>query len=220
MRFLSIPAGLIGLVLAITFFTVYGMATKPDVPTPVAFVVNQFAPGVRIGATVAEVKRHATNLKWVPHVGFVGKVPAHVANLPTGPSVSFPQIRLVLSPRARSGPQPALEKARIDAVELVTSEAGAYPDLATALTTVFRAVPRAGCLRLPDDGAMREVHYWMTRKHEGGVALISDYAGTSADVYGGVSLVSVIAFVGEFRGGQTLRANFADSPCEQLHGAG
>ena len=218
MRFLSIPAGLIGLVLAITFFTVYGMVTKPAVPTPVAFVVNQFAPGVRIGATVAEVKRHATNLKWVPHVGFVGKVPTHVAYLPTGPSVSFPQIRLVLSPKARSGPQPALEKARIDAVELVTS-AGAYPDIETAISTAFRAMPRAGCVRLPDEGAMREVRYWMTRKHEGGVALINDYAGTSADVYGGINLVSVIAFVGEFRGGQTLRANFADSPCDQLRGA-
>jgi hypothetical protein len=216
MRLLSIPAGIIGIVLALAFFTVYGMVTKPAVPTPVAFVVNQFAPGVRIGATVAEVKRHATNLTWVPHVGFVGKVPAHVASLPTGMSMSFPQIRLVLGAKARSGPQPAMEKARIEAVELVTSESGAYPDLASALTGVFRAVPRVGCLRLPGEGGMREVHYWMTRRQEGGVALLSDYAGTSADAYGGLNLVSVIAFLGEFRGARTLRANFADGSCDQF----
>ena len=89
----------------------------------------------------------------------------------------------------------------------------------SAITTVFRTMPRVGCVRLPDEGAMREVHYWLTRKHEGGVALLNDYSGTSADAYGGLNLVSVIAFVGEFRGAQTLRANFADSPCESLRGA-
>ena len=218
LRILSIPAGIIGVVIAIAFFSLYGFVTKPDVPTPVAYVVTQFAPGVRIGATVADVKHRVSNLTWAPHVGFVGAVPAHVVNLPGGGGVSFPQIRLVLSAKARSGAKPPLEKAQIEAVEFVTSAVGAYPDLASGLTSIFRAVPRTGCVRLPDEGGFREVHYWVTRKQQGGVALVSDYAGTSSDSYSGVSLVSVIAFTGEFRGGLTLRANFAEGSCEQFRG--
>jgi hypothetical protein len=164
------------------------------------------------------VKHRVKDLTWTPHVGFVAAVPAHVVNLPGGGGLSFPQIRLVLNAKARSGAKPPLEKARIEAVEFVTSESGAYSDLASGLTMVFRTVPRTGCLRLPEEGGFREVHYWMTRQQQGGVALISDYAGTSSDAYSGVNLVSVIAFTGEFRGGQTLRANFAEGSCEQFRG--
>ena len=54
MRLLSIPAMVVGIAVAIIFFKIYGAFTRPDVPRPVAFVVSKFAPGVEIGAKVAD----------------------------------------------------------------------------------------------------------------------------------------------------------------------
>src|SRR5215471_2319099 len=55
-KFLSIPAMVFGVALAILFFNVYGAMSRPSVPLPVAVVVGQFAPGVEIGARVTEAR--------------------------------------------------------------------------------------------------------------------------------------------------------------------
>ena len=70
MRLLSIPAMLIGIAVAIIFFKIYGVFTRPAVPMPVAVVVSKFAPGVEIGARVSDARRAVAAMSYVPHLGF------------------------------------------------------------------------------------------------------------------------------------------------------
>src|SRR3982751_135960 len=96
MRLLSIPATLVGIAVAIIFFKIYGVFTRPDVPRPVAIVIDQFAPGVSIGAKVTDVRHHVANMTYVPHLGYVGLPRRREPNLPNGYSVKFAQVRLLL----------------------------------------------------------------------------------------------------------------------------
>ena len=211
MRLLSIPATLIGIAFAILFFKVYGIFTRPDVPRPVALIVDQFAPGVAIGAKVADVRHYVAAMTYVPHLGFVGIPGNRGANLPNGYSVRFAQVRLLLDEETRRLPNPNPAKARIDAVEIVSGESSAASDIGQAFTMTFRAAPRVGCLRTADDDRLRDVQVWPTPNERGGLALISDRRASAADR--GPQMTSVIGFVGKFDGGRTLRGNYTDASC-------
>ena len=213
MRLLSIPATLIGIALAILFFKVYGLLTRPDVPRPVAIIVDQFAPGVSIGAKVADVRRSVAAMTYVPHLGYVGIPGNRGGNLPNGYSVKFAQVRLLLDEETRRLPNPNPAKVRIDAVEIVSGESNAASDIGQALTMTFRSAPRVGCLRTSDDDRLRDVEVWPTPNERGGLALISDHRTTVADRERGPQMTSVIGFVGKFDGGRTLRGNYMDASC-------
>src|SRR5690242_12677638 len=128
-RLLTIPATLIGIAIAIIFFKVYGIFTRPDVPRPVAIVVDQFAPGVSICAKVADVRHSVAAMTYVPHLGYVGIPGSRGTNLPNGYNVKFAQVRLLLDEETRRLPSPNPAKTRIDAVEIVSGEANAASDI-------------------------------------------------------------------------------------------
>ena len=215
MRLLTLPAFCLGIALAVLFFKLYGVMTRPEVPQAVSFVVDQFAPGVKIGARVAETRRSVAGLSYVPHLGFVGLPGARRSNLPDGGSVSFAQVRLLLDERTRSEPNPDPDKARIDAVEVVTAEEGAYNRLNTAFAQLFRTPPLQGCLLTSEEG-YREVYFWVARSERGGVALITDFRRNPTSRYPGMTMTSVIAFRGVFAGSETLRGKFSDATCSEL----
>lgn len=213
MRLLSIPATLVGIALAIIFFKIYGAFTRPDVPRPVAIIVDQFAPGVSIGAKVADVRHSVAAMTYVPHLGYVGLPGSRGPNLPNGYMVKFAQVRLLLDEETRRLPSPNPAKARIDAVEIVSGEAGAAYDIAQAFTMTFRRPPREGCLHTADENRVRDVQVWATPNERGGLALITDHRARPADRANGPQMTSVIGFVGKFEGGRTLRGNYTDASC-------
>jgi hypothetical protein len=213
MRVLTIPAGISGIALAIVFFKVYGLLTRPAVPRPIAIVVDQFAPGVQIGAKVADLRHSVAAMTYVPHLGYVGMPKSMGGNMPNGYSVNFLQVRLLLDERTRRELAPDPAKARVDAVEIVSADPGAPSDISAAFIGIFRRPPRDGCLRTSDEGRFRDVHVWTTPNERGGLALISDF-GVSKDWRSRVPVMtSVIAFTGKFDGGRTLRGDYTDAGC-------
>jgi len=213
MRLLSIPATLIGIALAVIFFKIYGIFTRPDVPRPVAIIVDQFAPGVSIGAKVSDVRHSVAAMIYVPHLGYVGLPGSRGPNLPNGYSVKFAQVRLLLDEQTRRLPNPNPSKARIDAVEIVSGEPSAAYDIGQAFTMTFRRPPREGCLHTADDDRVRDVQIWATPNERGGLALITDHRAKPAERATGPQMTSVIGFVGKFDGGRTLRGNYTDASC-------
>ena len=213
MRLLTIPATLIGIAIAILFFKVYGVFTRPEVPRPVAIVINQFAPGVSIGAKVADARHSVAAMTYVPHLGFVGIPGSRGPNLPNGYIVTFAQVRLLLDEETRRLPNPDPSRTRIDAVEIVSGDANAASDIGQALNMTFRRAPREGCLRTNDDDRVRDVQVWATPNERGGLALITDHRVGSRDRARGPQMTSVIGFVGKFDGGRTLRGNYTDASC-------
>jgi len=216
LRLLTLPAFCLGIAFAVLFFKLYGVMTRPEVPQAVSFVVDQFAPGVKIGARVAETRRSVAGLTYVPHLGFVGLPGIRGSNLPDGGVVSFAQVRLLLDEKTRSEPNPDQDRARIDAVEVVTAEEGAYNRLNTALAQLFRKPPLQGCLLTSESGNYREVYFWVTQSERGGVALITDFRRNPTSRYPGMAMTSVIAFRGVFAGSETLRGKFSDATCSEL----
>ena len=213
MRLLTIPATLIGIAIAILFFKVYGIFTRPDVPRPVAIVVDQFAPGVSIGAKVADVRHSVAAMSYVPHLGYVGIPGSRGVNLPNGYSVKFAQVRLLLDEQTRRLPNPNPAKVRIDAVEIVSGESNAASDIGQAFSMTFRRPPREGCLHTADDDRVRDVQVWATPNERGGLALVTDHRVFPRDRAKGPQMTSVIGFVGKFDGGRTLRGNYTDASC-------
>lgn len=209
MRPFMIPAILLGLALAIGGLTLYGRLTRPAVSEGVQGIVQNYtARGVRLGATVGEVKAavHAP-LRFVPHVGFV-------ANPRDSTGVS--QLRLLLSARDRE--RKGGDGDRVEAIELVTAAENASQALFSDLTGRFRSVPRVGCVSVGGDEYHREVHWWAAPDDHGGVAVVSDFGGDRSFRHPAQVLVSLIAFGGRFQGGATLRAKYAAQSCAQLAG--
>lgn len=214
MRLFGIPSTLVGIALAIVFFKLYGMVTRPDVPRPIAVVVNQFAPGVAIGAKVSDARYSVAAMTYVPHLGFVGVPGNYGPNLPNGPLINFSQVRLLLDEHDRRAINPNPAKTRIDAVEVVTADGGAEAELMTTFTMLFRRPPRDGCVRMSEESRVRQVHIWTTPNERGGLAVISDFGITREALTSGIpTMTSVIAFTGKFDGGRTLRANYTDASC-------
>lgn len=213
MRLFSIPAMLIGIAFAVLFFKLYGLVTRPPVPRPVAVVVEQFAPNVEIGAKVADVKRGVAAMTYVPHLGFVGVPDSRSPNLPSGYTINFSQVRLLLDERARQLPHPDPTKVRVDAVEILTGNQGISSEINSALMMTFRRNPRIGCLQSSDDSRPRLVQVWTTPNERGGVALITDFFVGTPPKLTAPSITSVVAFVGKFEGSRTLRANYTDALC-------
>jgi hypothetical protein len=215
LRLFGIPAVILGVALAIAFFKAYGALTRPSVPMPVAITVSEFAPGVQIGATVAEVRHGVAGMTYVPHLGFVGVPNRKESNLPDGRSVDFSQVRLLIDEQSRRQPNPNPAKTRVEAVEIVSAEYGASGDITSTLTRVFRRNPRTGCVRTGDATRFRDVSVWITPNERGGVAVIADHLGMQRTARP-FMITSVLAFTGKFAGGRTLRADYADASCDQL----
>ena len=215
MRALSVPAFIVGTGLAIGFFKIYGVVTRPDVPTPIAVIVGQFAPGVEIGAKVSEASRVVANMTYVPHLGFVGIPRERETNLPNDGKVRFAQVRLLVDEDARLKLKLDPRKARIEAVEVVSVEDGAAREIGNALQYAFRRGPSIGCLTAAtDDAGYRQVMVWTTPSLRGGIALISDAGEKGSPRYPGLMITSVIAFTGKFDGGRTLRGIYSDGACD------
>ena len=209
-RFVTIPSFIIGVALAIVFFKLYGVVTRPSVPSGVTFVLTQFAPGVELGGTVADARHSVAAMTYVPHLGYVGLPGSRSPNLPDGYTATFQQVRLLLDEKARAEPRPNPERARIDAVEVETADMFAASSVASAMTLVFRRNPSEGCLR-SDKGPNREVLVWKSPNDRGGVAIIDgDHR------YAELTITSVLAYRGKFDGGRTLRGNYSDVSCAKL----
>lgn len=216
MRLLSIPAILLGIAIAILFFKVYGLMTRPAVPLPVAAIVSQFAPDVEIGERVSDASRTVRSMTYVAHLGFVGTPSVHGQNTPTGRTVNVAQVRLLLDEHTRSQIKPDPAKARVDAVELVTGDASVTDDIATTIMTAIRRVPIEGCLQSPDAGRLRQVHVWTTPNERGGVAMINDFFVGAPPAGHAPYMTNVIAFAGKFDGGRTLRGNYTSESCAKI----
>jgi len=211
MRLFSIPAMLIGITLAILFFKVYGMLTRPSVPRPIAVIVDQFAPGVEIGGKVSDARHYVAAMTYVPHLGYVGIPGSRPTNLPNNYYVKFTQVRLLLDESARVQANPNPAKTRVDAVEVVSGERGASTEISTAFMGLFRRPPREGCIRTAVEGKVRDVRIWPTPNERGGVAMITEHDQSNGAR--GPTITSVLAFVGKFDGGRTLRADYTDASC-------
>jgi hypothetical protein len=213
MRLVTLPAFVVGIAFAILFFNLYGVMSRPEVPRPIAFVVGEFAPGVEIGAKVADIRQNVAGMTYVRYVGFVG-VPrrSNMSKLPDL-SVEFQQVRLLLDERTRDLPSPDVSAAHVDAVEVLTAQRSAAGELVTLFTTMFRKQPIVGCARGSDDGMLRDVQTWSTPNARGGLSVVSDYSGSPT--YAGLTVTSVFAFAGKFDGGNTLRALYRDVPCSR-----
>jgi hypothetical protein len=207
---------LLGIALAIVFLKVYGLITRPAIPRPVAVVVSQFAPGVEIGATVAEAKRGVAGMSYVPHLGFVGVPNNHGPNLPNGKTVDFAQVRLLIDEESRVKPNPDPAKTRVEALEVVTGDAGASVDIMEAVARLFNKAPRMGCLRTTDADRVRDVQLWTTPNERGGVAVISDHGAAGKRNADAFVMTNVIAFTGKFEGGRTLRGDYTDVNCIEV----
>jgi hypothetical protein len=216
MRPSALFAIILGIAFAIVFFKVYGLISRPDVPTPVAFVVDNFAPGVAIGQHVADARHSVAAMSYVPHLGFVGLPGSRDRNMPDGQKLGFAQVRLLLDERTRVEPHPDPASARIDAVEVVTAETDAAGQLTNAFVNTFHRPPRDGCIQNADEGQLREVHLWTTPNERGGIAVITDFGGSPEARTAGPVMTSVLAFTGKFDGGRTLRANYRDVTCAQI----
>jgi hypothetical protein len=215
MRLFGIPATLAGIALAILFFKLYGMVTRPDVPRPIAIIVDQFAPGVQIGAKVFDMRHSVAAMTYVPHLGYVGNPGQRDTNLPGYGVVHFSQVRLLLDEETRAQPNPNQKRARVDAVEIISIEPSASTQIASTFVMLSAKPPRDGCLRTSEEGHLREVHVWSTANERGGVALMSDFQ-TEAPSYTArrpPTITSVLAFSGKFDGGRTLRGNYVDASC-------
>ena len=123
-------------------------------------IVDQFAPGVALGATVADTRHAVAAMTYVQHLGYVGVPDSRGANLPGNGYVTFSQVRLLLDEQTRRQPAPDPAKARIDAVEVVSADPSAVSDVTTALMFVFRRMPREGCLTTSEEGRLRDVRVW------------------------------------------------------------
>ncbi|MFL5616063.1 MAG: hypothetical protein ACJ796_20525 [Gemmatimonadaceae bacterium] len=221
MRLFAIPATIVGIAIAIVFFKLYGMLTRPDVPRPIATIVDQFAPGVHIGATVFDTRHSVAGMTYVSHLGFVGMPGQRDNNLPGYGVVRFAQVRLLLDEKTRAQPNPNPKDARIDAVEIVSIDPSATSQITNAFIMLTRTPPREGCLQTSEEGRLRDVHVWSAPNDRGGVALISDLGTTptspatptSYTPPGVPTLTSVLAFSGKFEGGRTLRGKYTDASC-------
>src|SRR5437763_11944944 len=180
MRLFAIPATIVGVAIAIVFFKLYGMLTRPDVPRPIAIIVDQSAPGVQIGASIYDARHAVAGMTYVPHLGFVGLPGQRDSNLPGNGVVRFAQVRLLLDEKTRVQPKPDQKHAHIDAVEIVSTDPSATSQLTEAFIMLWRKQPRDGCLSTSGEGHLRDVHIWSTSNDRGGVALISDFRTTPA----------------------------------------
>jgi hypothetical protein len=207
MRAFVLPGIILGLALAWLGLRSYDALTRPDVPAQVQAVVQRYAPGIQIGATVRELRpRVSAPLTYVPHLGWV-------ATLRDKTGVS--QLRLLVSEQDRAGA--GADGDRVDAVELVTASPDAYITVLTDLTTVFRRMPREGCLTTPEPGKYREVRLW-TVGDDGGVALVNDFGGNTTFRHTGMVVVALLAYAGPFRGSATLRESWTARSCARLTG--
>ena len=214
MRGLSLPGIVLGIVLAIVFFEIYGSVTRPAVPKPISGFVEQFAPGVQIGAHVADARYSVAGMSYVPRLGYVGLQKTTSAII-GGEIVRFSQVRLLLDQHDRAQVQPNPAKARIDAVELVSADPYTSRTLTQTFLAVFRKPPRTGCVRTDDGQHLRPATVWTTPNERGGLALVTDIP-PGRDSATAPTMTSVIAFTGKFQGASTLRAHYYDFPCTDV----
>jgi len=229
--FFFFPALAIGVALAIVFFKVYGQATQPDVPTPVANTLHYFAPGVELNKPVKDAKGIG-ELTWVRHVGFV-------SNLPRG---GFVQTRLLVS-HEEAEKEVGDRNAIVEAVEIV-SNTNEMQGLMTEAQMSIRKQPRYGCVFSGGTLGNRAVMFYLTPKDLGGFAFIDGLSKTdtlaereetrarmarmkaaaesgyyrteyakSPPVF---KVWSMIVWNGKFDGARTLRAKFEERPCSMV----
>jgi hypothetical protein len=206
--FFLFPALGIALALAVVLFKFYGRLTRPDVPLPVSATVEHFAPGVVIGGTLKASTKKLYDVRWIPHLGFVGA---------TG-SPDFVLVRLAPAAETRHKSK-GDDRALVESVELVSVRGDALGNTMSDLGIVFRSGPKDGCI-IPgtDDMPYRRVQYWTTPSDRGGVALVTDWTFTPATSTAGVAVWSMVAWAGPFKGSETLLARFDSRSCLAITG--
>jgi hypothetical protein len=180
---------------------------RPDVPLPVSATIRHFAPGLAIGASLRDARRHLQAPQWRPGLGYSGQ-----------PKGDFARATLIPSLSDRNRPDPDLN-ARVEVVELTASNKREMVNVMSDLAIVFRGIPRMGCIaRL--DGLHEEVQYWVTRRDLGGIAVITGWGGDTTSVSPtGIYTWSLVAWAGPFKGSETLTAPFDPRPCARFTAA-
>jgi hypothetical protein len=208
MRLFSLPAGLLGIALAILFFAGYGRLTRPVVASPVQRVIDQYAQGVQLGGKVKSVReRLAARLQYVPHLGYIANVGAPRSGWP-----AQSQLWLLLNAKDREKRDPA--SARVDAVEILSAAPEAYSTLAGNIMYIFAKSPLRGCLLMSRPGTFRHVLVWTTARDRGGIAVTSDDTEDSDRAPGGTTVTTMLAYAGKFDSSRTLRGEFKPSACD------
>ena len=199
------------LLSAVSATLAYLWASPAAAPARVQRILQKYTgPAVAVGASVREMRTSlGTPFEFVPHFGYV----AHV-----GDSTGVSELRLLL-PRGKRAGRPN-DADRPDAVEILTTSDGAFNTLAIEVSAAFRDPPREGCLTMSQPGTYREVRYWQTPLHFGGIALTNDYGGNESVVRPGMVVTGLLAFAGRFKGGETMRGNYSPRPCAVLAGLG
>ena len=195
----------IAVAVAMVFFVVYGWATRPAVPAPIAAILRAYAPGVTLGVKATASLPAMRDVSWVRGVGWIG--------VPAGGAGEFDQIQLLPAVGLASGNADA-KRMVITNVRLL-SHATTSQDVLLRIAAAFRRPPRQGCLT-PSDPALplRQVQYWTTPNDRGGAALLFDWS--PAVRTGGVvqpEVWSLMLWTGRFEGSATLRAPFVPGQC-------
>jgi hypothetical protein len=204
--FSLLPVLGIGVVLAIVFFKVYGVFSRPAVPLQVSATIDHFAPGVAIGSTLKESRKKLSEAHWVQHLGFVGGINSH----------EFTLVRLAPAAESRQK-RNADDGALVESVEMVSVRGDVISNTMVDLGIVFRSAPKDGCI-IPTTDAMpyRRVQYWTTPSDRGGVALVTDWTFTPSTSTAGVNVWSMVAWAGPFKGTETLLARFDSRSCLEI----
>ena len=206
--------GFIAFIVLVIGGKIYMATTRPVAPLPVARTLDEFAPGIQLGAPVSATRKKLGRLRFVSHVGFVG------ANVHTKQAAEyFPQVRLLLSPKWRVKDEAAAQDAPVDAVELVSARPYMSGYLSQTIAETFRTAPHVGCVRTSTPGVFREVFFWMTKNDLGGAIVVHDWNPNAKYDNQGQAVTNLIVYTGRFDGTRTLRADFVGSSCETLAGA-
>ena len=204
--FSLLPVLGIGVVLAIVFFKVYGVVSRPAVPLQVSATIDHFAPGVAIGSTLKDSRKKLSEAHWVQHLGFVGGIDSR----------EFTLVRLAPAADSRRK-RNADDGALVESVEMVSVRGDVISNTMVDLGIVFRSGPKDGCI-IPATDAMpyRRVQYWTTPSDRGGIAVVTDWTFTPSTSTAGVNVWSMVAWAGPFKGTETLLAKFDSRPCLEV----
>jgi len=208
LRIFSLPAGLLGVALAILFFVVYGRLTRPVVARPVQRVIAEFAHGVEIGRTVESLRAEIPGtLQFVPQLGYIANVRAPAQGWPPES-----QLWLLLNEKDRATRDPG--SARVDAVEVLSSAPLAFETFSGNAGSIFGKSPARGCLVMDRPGSFRHVLHWAAANDRGGIVVMVDDVEDAGPVTSGATVATLLAYAGKFDSSRTLRGRFTPSPCK------
>jgi hypothetical protein len=141
---------------------------SPSERSPATALLDQYAPGLRIGDAIAEARAKLPGLKFPEGGPYVtGPLPKSVDG--------FDQVRLIDERIFLESRSPA-DDAQVVRIEFSSDSANAPPRARDRITAAFGKRPRRGCLAGAEGNARDDVDFWTDDDHAG-VVLVTPYNG-------------------------------------------